>query len=378
MAVINITNYARKENARLSLGNFRDADALVFAQLSYLDFSVVKKGKRLELIGEKAKLAASKSHSKEQNEELLLCVSKSLRFQNVKVANHVSETKLLFEMQFSATTFVVNRSLIVVAFRGTDDTINGWKEDFNMVFLDEIPAQTRAVEYLKATANKYRFSKIIVVGHSKGGNLAFYATMKQKDKIKNRVCSIYNLDGPDFREDISSSTEYINLLPKVIKIVPEESIIGMILQTNSYYYIVKSQGTLFAQHNLYNWQIDSETSDLLHETNLSVSSRKIKNSLYAWLNGFSVSDRQIIIDNFFDLLQISQCTTLSEFTENFKANAKLIYGEYRESDSHTKKLLRKTFLDLAKELMSNYFTREKNLEKKSKKIEAKFKRKMGE
>jgi hypothetical protein len=78
------------------------------------------------------------------------------------------------------------------------------------------------------------------------------------------------------------------------------------------------------------------------------------------------------------LLLVSKCTTLSEFTENLKANTKLIYGEYRESDSHTKKLLRKTFLDLAKELMSNYFTREKNLEKKSKKIEAKIKRNIGE
>ncbi len=378
MAIINITNYVRKENSKLNLGNFRDTDALVFAQLSYLDYAPFKNGTRFEFMSNKAKEAAAKSHSKDRNEELLLCVSKSLRYQHIKAAKYVDETNLLFEMQFSATTFIVNSHLIVVAFRGTDDTINGWKEDFNMVFLDEIPAQNKAVTYLKKIASKYRYAKIIVLGHSKGGNLAFYSTMKQTAKVRKRIVSIYNLDGPDFRENVTSSEEYSYLLSKSIKIVPEESIIGMILQTNSYFYIVKAEGTLFAQHNLFNWNIDSETSDLVHSNSLSKSSRQIKNSIYTWINSFSVDDRRIIVDSFFDMLLVSNCTTLSEFTENFKENIKLIYGEYRDSDSEKKKILRKTLLDLAKYLMANYFTREKNLDKKAKQIELKFKQKPGE
>ena len=378
MAIINITNYVRKENAKLNLSTFRDADALVFAQLSYLDYASFKNNTRLEFMANKAKEAAAKSHSKDLNEELLLCVSKSLRYQHIKAAKYVDETNLLFEMQFSATTFIVNRHLIVVAFRGTDDTINGWKEDFNMVFLDEIPAQNKAVTYLKKIASKYRYAKIIVLGHSKGGNLAFYSTMKQTAKVRKRIVTVYNLDGPDFRENVTSSEEYSHLLSKSIKIVPEESIIGMILQTNSYFYIVKAEGTLFAQHNLFNWNIDSETSDLVHSNSLSKSSRQIKNSIYTWINSFSVDDRRIIVDSFFDMLLVSNCTTLSEFTENFKENIKLIYGEYRDSDSEKKKILRKTLLDLAKYLMANYFTREKNLDKKAKQIELKFKQKPGE
>ncbi|NCA97706.1 MAG: DUF2974 domain-containing protein, partial [Bacteroidia bacterium] len=364
MAIINITDYVRKENAPLTIGDFKDVDALVFAQLSYLDFSVYKDKTKLKSMDAMAKKAAADSHSKEKNEEFLRAVADSHRYNRIKVIRHISETNLLFEMQFSATTFVVSRRFVIVAFRGTDNTINGWKEDFNMVFLDEIPAQTKAVEYLKAVASKYRFAKIIVVGHSKGGNLSFYATMKQVSKINKRIVSAYNLDGPDFREEVANSHEYEALIPKAVKIVPEESIIGMILQTNSYYYIVKSEGGLFAQHNLYNWHVDSETGDLVHENSLSKSSRKIKNSLYAWLNGFSVADRQVIIDSFFDMLHASNCTTLSEFSENLGDNIKFIYGEYRESDPETKKLLRKTFIDLAKYLMSNYFTREKDLDKK--------------
>ncbi|MDD4154809.1 MAG: hypothetical protein PHT30_05320, partial [Bacilli bacterium] len=111
---------------------------------------------------------------------------------------------------------------------------------------------------------------------------------------------------------------------------------------------------------------------------LSKSSRQIKNSIYTWINSFSVDDRRIIVDSFFDMLLVSNCTTLSEFTENFKENIKLIYGEYRDSDSEKKKILRKTLLDLAKYLMANYFTREKNLDKKAKQIELKFKQKPGE
>lgn len=368
MAIINITDYVRKENVKLTLGTFSDVDALVLSQLSYIDFSLFKNGTRLELMASRAQEAAAKSHNKEKNEELLLCTSKSLRFQHLKVVKTVDEANLLYEVQFSATTYVVNRRFVVVAFRGTDNTINGWKEDFNMVFLDEIPAQSKAVAYLKKVASANRFSKIIVTGHSKGGNLAFYAAMKQTPKVQKRIVSVYNLDGPDFRENITSTREYTNLLTKVTKIVPQESIIGMILQTNQYFHIVKAEGTLFAQHNLYSWNIDSETSDLVHETSLSKSSRQIKNSVYTWINGFSVEDRQIIVDRFFDLLLASECTTLNEFTSDLKNNIKLIYGEYRESDSATKKLLRKAFLDLAKYLMANYFTREKNLDNKTKQI----------
>jgi pimeloyl-ACP methyl ester carboxylesterase len=375
VAIIDITDSVRKESAKLTIGSFRDVDALVLAQLSYLDYTSFKNGTRLEFMAHNAASAASASHSKEKNEELLLCASKSLRYQRLKVVRHIAETNLLFEMQFSATTFIVNRNLIAVAFRGTDNTINGWKEDFNMVFIDEIPAQTKAVNYLKSIASKYRFARIIVLGHSKGGNLAYYAATKQAPKVKKRIASVYNLDGPDFRDCITSSAEYKEMLPKLIKIVPEESIIGMILQMNAYYYIVKSDGTLFAQHSLFNWHIDSETGDLVHEMALSPASKKIKNAIYAWLNGFSVADRQIIIDSFFDMLLASNCTTLTEFRDNLKANIKLMYGEYRESESETKKLLRKTFLDLAKSLMSNYFTREKDLDKKAKKIEMKMKAK---
>ncbi|MFA6644739.1 MAG: Mbeg1-like protein [Bacilli bacterium] len=378
MAIMHLPDYVRKENAKLKLSNFRDVDALVFAQLSYLGYHPYRNGSKLEFAAAKAKEAASVSHLKEENEDLLRCVAKSLRYQHIKVVKHVAETKLLFELQFSATTFIVNHRFIVIAFRGTDDTINGWKEDFNMVFLDEIPAQSKAVDYVKTIAKKYRFARIIITGHSKGGNLAFYAAMKQSRSVKKRIVSVYNLDGPDFRENITATADYIDLLPKVNKIVPEESIIGMILQTNNYYHIVKSDGSLFAQHKMYNWHIDSETSDLVHEVTLSKSSKKIKNSLYAWLYSFNVRDRQIIIDNFFDMLQASECTTLSEFSDNLSANIKAMYGEYKESDSETKKLIRKTFIELGKYLMSNYFTREKNLDKKVKKFDLKHKVKEGE
>jgi len=354
-AFINIIDYVKKEQKALSLPSFRDTDALVFAQLSYLDFSVFKNGMTLSKMGERADEAAAKSHAKTNNRDLLLAVAGSRRFKEVKVIRYVCETNLLFEMQFSATTFVINRRLIFVAFRGTDDTINGWKEDFNMVFIDEIPAQSRASAYLKSATSHYRFHKVIVGGHSKGGNLAVYSAMKQSRSLRQRISRVYSLDGPEFRDEISTSHEYTTLLPKVIKIVPESSIIGMIMQSGSYYYIVKSEGTLLAQHNLYNWHVDIELGDLVHQSALSKSSERIKSSLYYWLNGFTIEDRQIIIDAFFDMLSASNCMTLSEFSDNLMANIKIIYGEYREADDHTKKLLRRTLFNLAKYLIMSYF-----------------------
>lgn len=364
MKTIKLIDYVSKPNTKLNLANFYDVDALILSQLSYLDFSHYKNKTKIAKMLKKHQLAASKTNSRLNNEALFKTVITNDRYKHLKIYNYEEEASLLFELQFSAVTFLVNKSFIVVAFRGTDNTINGWKEDFNMGFLKEIPAQKLAVEYLEKIAKKHKRKKIIVVGHSKGGNLAFYAAMKQNSKIQKRLLKIYNLDGPDFLEEISTSEEYQNILPKCVKIVPEESVIGMILQTHQEYIIVKADGSLLEQHKLFTWQIDDETNNLIYVTSLSKSSKRIRNSLFSWFEKFNLEEREMVIDSFFDMLHVSEVQTISEFKKDLNKNLALLYGEYKESDSQTKKLLRKTLYELVKFLTINYFKTEKALDKK--------------
>lgn len=364
MKTINIIEFAQKDNSKLTLENFYDVDALVLSQLSYLDFSYFKNKTKLLKTSPLIKEAASKTNSQERNEKLLKAASESSRYKYLKIVRYKEEASLLSELQFSATTFVVSRKLIVVAFRGTDNTINGWKEDFNLGFLKEIPAQKLAVEYLAKIAKKYRKSKIIIVGHSKGGNLAFYAAMKQTSTIQKRFLRIYNLDGPDFLEEISASEEYQNILAKAVKIVPEESIIGMILQTHNEYVIVKATGTLLNQHKLFNWLIDEKTNNLVYVETLTKTAKKIRVSLYSFLYTFTVEEREMIVNSLFDLLKVSECTTVSDFKKDFNNNLQLMYDKYKGSDAQTKKLLRKTLFELLKFFTLNYFRSEKVLDKK--------------
>lgn len=365
MKTITISEFALKDNSKLTLENFYDVDALVLAKLSYLDFSYFKNKTKLSKTSSLITEAASKSNSRKANEELLAAVSEKPRYKDLKIVQYKEETSLLYELQFSATTFVVSTKLIVVAFRGTDNTINGWKEDFNLGFLKEIPAQKLAVEYLAKIAKKYWRRKIIIVGHSKGGNLAFYAAMKQKPSIQKRFLRIYNLDGPDFLEEISNSEEYRRIIPKTVKIVPEESIIGMILQTHDEYVIIKAKGTLLDQHMLFNWLIDDETNNLISVETLTKTAKKIKVSLYSFLQTFTIEERQKIVDSLFDLLQTSEHTTVSEFRKDFDKNIKLVYESYKDADAETKKLLRKTLFELLKFFTINYFKSEKALDKKT-------------
>lgn len=364
MKTINIIDFVKKDHSKLTLENFYDVDALVLAQLTYFDYSFVRNKIKLLRASSYAKEIVSKTLSKEKKEDFFLATSKNTRYKHLKILQYKEETSLLSELQFSATSFIVNRKLIIVAFRGTDNTINGWKEDFNLGFLKEIPAQKLAVEYLAKIAKKYRRRNIIIVGHSKGGNLAFYAAMKQPLKIQNRFLRIYNLDGPDFLEEISASEEYRQILPKTIKIVPEESIIGMILQTHNEYVIVKAAGSLLDQHTLFNWLLDDETNNLVYVETLTKTAKKIKVSFYSFINKFTIEEREMIVNSLFALLKVSECTVVSDFINDFNKNIALMFDEYKASNDETKKLLRKSLFELLKFFTINYFRREKILNKK--------------
>ena len=148
---------------------------------------------------------------------------------NVIIGEHYPSRFRNNEEQFSAVTILMPNGMIYVSYRGTDNTIVGWKEDLNMSFKELVPAQTTAKNYLNKIAEKYKDKQIIVGGHSKGGNLAVYAAAYCEPKIQDRIIKVYNNDGPGFCDKVVNSEEYNRILNKVHTYIPKSSIIGRLL-----------------------------------------------------------------------------------------------------------------------------------------------------
>ena len=123
--------------------------------------------------------------------------AKTNRFGSIELHDYINSVDTKTQTQFGAITFSLDKNNHYVAFRGTDNTIVGWKEDLNLAVQQEVPAQKRATSYLSDIASKYS-GKLIVGGHSKGGNLALYSVFKAEKSIKDRIEKRVGFDGPGF------------------------------------------------------------------------------------------------------------------------------------------------------------------------------------
>ena len=177
---------------------------------------------------------------------------------------------------------------MVLSFRGTDDSLIGWKEDFNMAFQYPVPAQRAASAYLDTVARLWD-GPIVLVGHSKGGNLAIYAAMNADAKVQNRIRHIYSLDGPGFPSEIVTSPAYRRIQPKVTKIVPSSSIVGMIFETPEPCRVVSSDSDGIMQHSAFTWLVDGD--QFVTEPDLSSSSQLFNEELNHWVGALTPEQR---------------------------------------------------------------------------------------
>ena len=188
-----------------------------------------------------------------------------------------------------------------LAFRGTDSTLVGWKEDFNMTFQESVPAQRLAQEYVRSfsAANTYPMR---LGGHSKGGNLAVYAGAKCDTAIQNRILEVFNHDGPGFTEQMMTDPGYLNIVPKVKTFVPQSSVFGMLLEHEEPYTIVHSRSVGPMQHDPYSWEAMGRDFVLVEE--LTADSRFLDRTFKTWLAGMTAEERNEFFDSVFDLLMM--------------------------------------------------------------------------
>lgn len=235
-------------------------------------------------------------------------VAANSRFSGLRVGAFAERFDTDEQTQTAALTFLLPDGTLVLSFRGTDDSLVGWKEDFNMAFQYPVPAQRMAADYICAVAKLWP-GDMILTGHSKGGNSAVYAAMNAPAKIRKRITAVYSLDGPGFPEHVVTSEPYLSTVSKVHKIVPDSSIIGMVLETPEPCVVVKADCEGLMQHFAFAWQVDGDA--FVRVDDIAPSSHEFNSSFNRWMTSLSREEREHAVDALFQVIHASGATTFS-------------------------------------------------------------------
>lgn len=354
----NILEYIKwRGDLTLKQTEFNEIDNLILARLSYFDLDDIITGKEEITIKEAYEKFKKKNVNKVkvlQKEDLQLFpeLAKSKRFSEMKITEYINKINKEQEKQFSAVTIIMPDNTIYVAFRGTDNTIIGWKEDLNMSFKKNVPAQIDGVKYLTKIAKKYS-NKLRIGGHSKGGNIAIYASAFSDNEIRKRIIKIYNNDGPGVDDEVTKSEAYINILEKIKTYVPQTSIIGRLLSHEEKYTVVKSTQVGIMQHDLYTWQLLGK--EFIHLDEVDNGSIFIDKTIKTWLKEVDPKQRGETINIIFDILEQTDATTISEVKTNWLKNIGIILKTYKNIDPKEKEIAIKTMEALFVIAKNNFF-----------------------
>ncbi len=339
-----------------------DVDALIFAWLVYYRFedlpAEIPENMTLselaalheQLHGEFEEVNLSKTFDSAATATwLLACVSRTERFSGVRVGDFAKEQSDAgdegAETQFAAVSFRFEdggEPLQVIAYRGTDDSIAGWKEDCYLAISDTVPAQKAALRYFEDTADA---SPLVLCGHSKGGNLSVFAALFGSEEKVQRIRKIYSFDGPGFSFDMREMPRCALIQDKIVSIVPESSIIGMLLKHGDDYRVVQSKGFGIFQHDAMFWQVVGR--NFLYAPKRTDSSVIADKALTDWIDGLSLEERREFLDALFGTLEDTGAVNVSELPEKIAQNG--LRSIIRSSmNPQQKKMVKQVLLKLVK------------------------------
>ena len=339
---------------------FNEVDSMILAWLSYvaLDGVVPEEcSEHTAITIEEASAQFVKTHDVEKILKETVSFTKSSvlmlqklalcnRFRSLKLTGFVNHIDYKKETQFCAMTVLLGKNRYAVVFRGTDEHLISWKEDFNMSFLPVIPAQNMALSYLEGVAARIR-GKFYVCGHSKGGNLAVYAGVRAAFHVRRKILEIYNHDVPSFYDLNGLGNAFEEMLPKIHTYVPETAVVGMLLEHAGEPVVVKSSGRGLFQHDAASWEILGPkfvTVDRVSDT-----SRMINDILKNWLKETSNEERAVFVDTLYKILETTQARSLDDLHAEKGRIANVVLKEINGLSKETKNMLGKTLGALFKE-----------------------------
>ena len=332
---------------------FNELDVLALTELTYLPFDrIVPQGDTTNIevrLSDATDLVDRITDFivTDQHLQLVDSLATSKRFKNIKLLNYVDEYDPDVQKQFAAMTYRLTMDVYLVVFRGTDDTLIGWKEDFHMTYMDHIPAQRRAASYLQHVMKEFPKGRFMVAGHSKGGNLAAYACSYLPDQLSEQVDAIYCYDAPGLNKSIIKTEGYQRIAHLIHRFVPQGSIVGMMLEVPEPTTIVKSRAFGgFAQHDAFTWMVEKDGFVTLDQT--SPDSQQMDQTLKQWVQEVPDSQLKKFFDTFFGLFLDAGVTSINDLM-NLKNFSKIkdIFQNTQDLDPTEREMLER----LAKQLI---------------------------
>ncbi len=332
---------------------FKELDVLALTELTYLPFDrIVPQGDTTNIevrLSDAAELVDRTTDFivTDQHLKIVDVLATSKRFKNVKLLNYVNEYDPDVQKQFAAMTYRLTMDVYLVVFRGTDDTLIGWKEDFHMTYMDHVPAQRRAASYLQNVMKEFPKGRFLVAGHSKGGNLATYACSYLPDQLSEQVHAIYCYDAPGLNKSIIKTEGYQRIAHLIHRFVPQGSIVGMMLEVPEPATIVKSRAFGgFAQHDAFTWMVEKDGFVTLDQT--SPDSQQMDQTLKQWVQEVPDSQLKKFFDTFFGLFLDAGITSINDLM-NLKNFSKIkdIFQNAQDLDPTEREMLER----LAKQLI---------------------------
>lgn len=291
-----------------------ELDILALTELTYLSFDNLldESDNRLLDVATRVPRDSNMLTNKERL-QLLDQLSTHKRFKNSKLSNFVNDIDVELQKQFAAMTYRLNLDTYLIVFRGTDDSIIGWKEDFHMTYMKEIPAQKHALEYLEHFFAQHPQQKVILAGHSKGGNLAVYAASQIQPELQEKISAIYTYDAPGLQAHLTETTGYQDIIPKIHRYVPQGSVIGMMLEVPDSPIVVKSTALGgVAQHNTFSWLTEGHHFVQLEE--ISSESLQIKDTLKEWVDSVPDEELELYFNLFFGTILESGINSINDLS----------------------------------------------------------------
>ena len=300
---------------------FNEVDNLLLSQLAYVDLGGIVPGpESKECISIKdASSIFFRTHDEQKIMEkismtktamyVLKKLAESERFKNATLGGYVNDISLKEQSQFSVVCIYLSDKSLFVAFSGTDDTIVGWRENFNMGYLSATPGQKKAVAYLNHMVGIGQW-KVRVGGHSKGGNLAVYGSVYCKASIKRKIISVYSNDGPGFSKEMVESEAYQELIPKIKTIIPESSIVGLILEHEEKFEVVKSTNIGVGQHDAMSWEVLG--TKFVYTDRVAEQSLLFDETMRAWIAELDMHEREEIVNAIFEILEDLNIRTVDD------------------------------------------------------------------
>ncbi len=349
----NIVDYVEETLEPLAQRPFGPVDSLVLSQFSYIHLEEFVQGPAgvSTPVSLKELLRAEcfdslfyRVRAPQENRRLLFALAASPRFRDIGAVCAVNDLNPDLQKQFSAVTFLLGDDTVYLAFRGTDATLVGWKEDFNMAFLSPVPSQEAAVSYVETVARR-TVGRLRLGGHSKGGNLAVYAAMMCSGAVQERIDAVYSHDGPGFQENILQSSAFAAIQGRVQKTLPKSSLIGMLLEHQENYTVVESSRIGIMQHDPFSWVVSE--GEFQNAGHLSGGARYRSRALNDWLAALDRSQRERFVDTLFAVLEAGGVESFAEPGSSWQKRMPAMLAAARQIDPETRRYVLQTVRALA-------------------------------